>query len=104
MAQSSVGGTDSEILVGSSLLSTDILVYAKCGNTFMWVKFSRNKLDGQKTENSASLYLNCTTYNHYDVVIDVSVNETNQHFYSEFSSDTKCFSQENSSLTKPIKT
>lgn len=38
------------------------------------------------------------------MVIDVSVNETNQHFYSEFSSDTKCFSQDNSSLRKSQKT
>ena len=104
MVQSGVGGTDIEILVASSLLSTDILVYTKCGNTFKWVKFSRSKLDGQKTENSSSIYLNCTTYNHYDVVMDVSVNGTNQHFYSEFSSDTKCLSQENSSLSEPIKT
>ena len=103
MAQSGVAGTDIEILVASSLLSTDILVYTKCGNTFEWVKFSRSKLNGEKTENSSSIYLSRTTYNHYDVVIDVSVNETNQHFYSEFSSDTKCFSQNNSSLRKPIK-
>ena len=82
MAQSGVGGTDIEILVASSLLSTDILVYTKCGNTFKWVKFSGCKLNGKKTENSSSIYLNHTTYNHYDVVIHVSANETNQHFYS----------------------
>lgn len=104
MAQSGVGGTDIEILVASSLLSTDILVNTKCGHTFKWVKFSRSKLDDQKTENSSSIYLSRSTYNHYDVVIDVSVNETNQHFYSEFSSDTKCFSQDNSSLRKSQKT
>lgn len=104
MAQSGVGGTDIEILVASSLLSTDILVCTKCGHTFKWVKFSRSKLDGQKTENTSSIYLSRSTYYHYDVVIDVSVNETNQHFYSEFSSDTKCFSQDNSSLRKPQKT
>ena len=48
MAQSGVGGTDIEILVASSLLSTDILVYTKCGHTFKWVKFSRSTLDGKK--------------------------------------------------------
>ena len=36
--------------------------------------------------------------------MDVSVNGTNQHFYSEFFSDKKCLSQENSSLSEPIKT
>jgi len=104
MAQSGVEGADIEILVASSLLSTDILVYTKCGHTFKWVKFSRSKLDGKETENSSSIYLSRSTYNHYDVVIDVIVNETNHHLYSEFSSDTKCFSQENSSLRKPMKT
>ena len=47
MAQSGVGGTDIEILVASSLLSTDILVYTKCGNTFKWVKFSGCKHNGK---------------------------------------------------------
>jgi len=48
MTQSGVWGTDIEILSASSLLSTDIFVYTKFGDTYKWQKFSRTMLDGHK--------------------------------------------------------
>ena len=60
MAQSGVWGTDIEIVIASSLLSTDIFVYTKFGDTYKWQKFSRTMLGGQKPENNCSIYLNHT--------------------------------------------
>ena len=81
MAESGVWGTDIEILSASSLLSTDIFVYTKFGNTYKWQKFSRTMLGGKKPDNNCSIYLNHTNTFHYDVVIDVFVNQTNQKFF-----------------------
>ena len=81
MAESGVWGTDIEILSASSLLSTDIFVYTKFGNTYKWQKFSRTMLGGKKPENNCSIYLNHTNTIHYDVVIDVFLNPTNQKFF-----------------------
>ena len=83
MAQNGVWGTDIEILSASSLLSTDIFVYTKFGNTYKWQKFSRTMLGGKKPENNCSIYLNHTNRIHYDVVIDVFENQTNQKLFFE---------------------
>ena len=83
MAQNGVWETDIEILSASSLLSTDIIVYTKFGNIYKWQKFSRTMLDGKKPENNCSIYLNHTNRIHYDVVIDVFVNQTNQKLFLE---------------------
>ena len=81
MAESGVWGTDIEILSASSLLSTDIFVYTKFGNTYKWQKFSRTMLGGKKPENNCLIYLNHTNTIHYDVVIDVFLNQTNQKLF-----------------------
>ena len=65
-------GTDIEILSAASLLSTDVFVYTKIGDTYKWQNFSRTMLDGKKPENDCSIYLNHSNGIHYDVVLDVN--------------------------------
>jgi len=90
VAQSGVWGTDIEILSASSLLSTDIFVYTKFGKTYKWQKFSRTMLGCQKPENNCSIYLNHTNSIHFDVVIDVSANQTDQQFLIGSHSGQNC--------------
>ena len=40
MARNGVWGSDREILSAASLLSTDVFVYTKIGDTYKWQKFS----------------------------------------------------------------
>ena len=93
MAQNGVWGTDIEIISASSLLSTDIFVHTKFGDTYKWEKFSRTMLGGQKTENNYSIYLNHTNSIHYDVVIDVFANQTDQQFLIGSCSRQTCTNQ-----------
>lgn len=72
MARNQVWGTEIEILSAASLLSTDIYVYTKFAiNNNKWQKFSRTMLDGNIPENNCSIYINNSTGDHYDVVLDV---------------------------------
>ena len=78
MARNGVWGTDIEILSAASLLSTDVFVYTKFGETYKWQKFSRTMLDGKKPENDCSIYLNHSNGIHYDVVLDVNADDSTE--------------------------
>jgi len=72
MARNQVWETDIEILSAASLLSTDIYVYSRFAiSNNKWQKFSRIMLDGNIPENNCSIYINNSTGDHYDVVLDV---------------------------------
>lgn len=65
MAQERVWGTDIEIFVACSLLSTDIYVYSNCTWYNIWM------LDG--SQNTCSRYIQHTSGVHYYVVLDVNL-------------------------------
>jgi len=72
MARNQVWETDIEILSAASLLSTDIYVYSRFAiSNNKWQKFSRIMLDGNIPENNCSIYINNSTGDHYNVVLDV---------------------------------
>ena len=78
MTRNGVWGTDIEILSATSLLSTDVFVYTKIGDTYKWQKFSRTMPDGKKPENDCSIYLNHSHGIHYDVVLDVNADDSTE--------------------------
>ena len=78
MARNGVWGTDIENLSTASLLTTDVFVYTKFGETYKWQKFSRTMLDGKKPENDCSIYLKHSNGIHYDVVLDVNVDNSTE--------------------------
>lgn len=72
MLSGGVWGSDIEIFAASSLLSTDIYVYTRVGNSFRRQKFSRSMLDSTLPSNKSSIYLQHTNGVHYGVVLDVN--------------------------------
>ena len=78
MARYGVWGTDIEILSAASLLSTDVFVYTKIGDTYKWQKFLRTMLDGEIPENDCSIYLNHSYGIHYDVVLDDNADDSTE--------------------------
>ena len=108
MARNGVWGTDIEILSAASLLSTDVFVYTKIGDTYKWQQFSRTMLDGKKPENDCSIYLNHSNGIHYDVVLDVNADDsTESNSQTSLSDDIHNFeakkkSQLNDELTNVV--
>ena len=101
MARNGVWGTDIEILSAASLLSTDVFVYTKFGDTYKWQKFSRTMLDGKKPENDCSIYLNHSNGIHYDVVLDVNADDsTESNSQTSLSDDIDNFEAKKETVTK----
>ena len=75
MSSQGTWGSDIEIFAASSLLSTDIYVYTKVGNSYKWHKFSRSMLDSTLPSNKTSIYLQHTNGVHFDVVLDVCLHK-----------------------------
>ena len=71
MAEEGSWGTDIEIFTVCSLLSTDIYVYTKVGQSFKWQKFSCTILNGKPPKYNCAIYLQQTNGVHYDVVLNV---------------------------------
>ena len=55
MRSSGTWGTDIEIFVAASLLSTDIFVYTNVDNAYRWQLFSKKMLDGSLPENDSAI-------------------------------------------------
>lgn len=71
MASEGSWGSDIEIFAACSLLSTDIYVYTKVGQSFKWQKFSTTMLNRTSPANECAIYLHHTNGVHYDVILDV---------------------------------
>ena len=82
MSSQGTWGSDIEIFAASSLLSTDIYVYTKVGNSYKWHKFSRSMLDSTLPSNKTSIYLQHTNGVHFDVVLDVNT-ETSKTIFPD---------------------
>jgi len=57
------------------------------GDTYKWIKFSRTIIDGEKPENSCSIYLKQSKRIHYDVVQDVCLSDLKHQFSQNSESD-----------------
>jgi len=73
MRDTGIWGTDVDIFSASSLLSTDIFVYTKVGNSKKWLLFSKRMLDASLPENACAIYIEHVNGVHYDVVLDVDI-------------------------------